>query len=444
MGVDEEISPAQTPVHPDDAGWFRESTFREAAANLTARLLRRYGAHQLDRVEDAVQDAFVAAARRWPLAGTPAEPLAWLSRVAQRRYLDRVRAAKRLVPDEGQADAVAASDITDDLTDDDTSVLADDQLRLLFMCCHPSLSAESRVALTLKCVAQLSVNEIARLLRADATAVAQRLVRAKRTLRESRATFTVPPERELAARLDDVLTVCYALFAEGHLATSGETAVRRALCDEAMRLVALLRAHAKTARADTHALAALMYLTAARFPARESAAVLVPLGEQDRSRWSAALRSRGLEAFAMSASGTVMTRYHVEAEIAVLHTTAAAFDRTPWPEIIAAYDRLLRIAPSPVARLSRVVAVAESGDVASAYRQARALAEEKAVALEEWPDLHATIGALAARLSLWPDAVAAYDRALAMDSSVPVRQYWTQQRDRAQVETARVQNQRQN
>lgn len=395
--------------------------FRSAAAAITAVLLRRHGTGQLDVVEDAVQDAFVAAARAWPVSGVPTVPLAWLTRVAHRRYLDRVRASRRLVADDGQASHMASPEVA--LSTDDTP-LEDDQLRLLFLCCHPALSADSRVALTLKCVAQLSVPEIARLLRAEEKAVAQRLVRAKRTVRESRASFVVPDTAALPARLDDVLTVCYALFAEGHLATSGDQLVRGDLCQEALRLVVLLVQSPVTARPDAHALLALLCFTAARLPSRTAGAAVVSLRDQDRTRWDQRLIARGVRALDASARGALFTRYHAEAEIAAAHSMSMSWDSTPWPAIVAAYDRLLAVAPSPVARLSRLVALAEGGQVQQALTELHTM-EPPDTCGPEW---HAVHGTLSARTGAYDTAVAAFTAALAMPTSEPVRQYWAGQR----------------
>jgi RNA polymerase sigma-70 factor, ECF subfamily len=440
--VDSEAPRTGASWYPGDAGSAAKSTFavvdassatalltdpqgfRTAAAALTAVLLRKYGTGQWDTVEDAVQDAFVAAVRTWPVSGAPTVPLAWLTRVANRRYLDRLRAGRRLVADDGQADQMAAS--APEETAEDTP-LGDDQLRLLFMCCHPALSADSRVALTLKCVAQLSVPEIARLLRAEESAVAQRLVRAKRTLRDTQASFVVPSAAEVPARLDDALAVCYALFAEGHLATGGDTLVRGDLCQEALRLVTILTQWPETAQPPTHALLALLCFTAARLPARADGDDVVSLREQDRSRWDARLIARGVRALEASARGTQFTRYHAEAEIAAAHSLSRSWADTPWDVIVAAYDRLLMIAPSPIARLSRLVALAEGGNVLLALD---ALQADAAVLLH-WPEWHAVQGTLLARAGEYGRAVDAFNAALALPASQPVQRYWTGQRDAA-------------
>lgn len=420
-------SGADGPSYPEDAGSGVESTFRAAAAQLTARMLRQVGPTQLDGVEDAVQEAFVAAARTWPVNGMPGDPMSWLFQVARRRYLDLVRSTRRYAHDDDAIAAAAAPDVDDDLLLE-VAPLADDQLRLLFMCCHPALSAESRVALTLKCVGQLGVDEIARLLRVEATAVAQRLVRAKRTLRDHRASFEVPAATELPERLHDVLTVCYALFAEGHLATDGDALIKPELCAEALRLVTLLAVWPATALPEVFALQALLCFHAARLPARASDGVVVPLAEQDRTQWDRALIARGVHAFAKSTAGERLTRYHLEAQIALLHTTAADYAGTDWEGIVFAYDQLLIVAPSPLARLARVVALAEYARDADGLAAALAAAQALEGELNAWPEVHAVVATLLARRGDRDGARAAYDRALALPLASPVRAHLAAER----------------
>jgi RNA polymerase sigma-70 factor (ECF subfamily) len=435
-----EANASAAPSHVEDAGSPRESTyepisalpsdadhlladprgFREAAARVTAILVRHHGPEQLDPIEDAVQDAFAAAARSWPVAGAPRDAIAWLTQVARRRYLDRLRGTKRLVHDAGALDAAVSASRADDTATLEAVPLADDQLRLLFLCCHPALSAESRVALTLKCVAQFSVSEIARLLRADAPAVAQRLVRAKRTLRDTRATFVVPTPSALPERLSDVHAVCYAIFAEGHLATHGEMLVRPELCREAIHLVQQLLRWPATDTPAGRALLALMLLTAARLPARDTDGAPVPLGEQDRTRWDRALIARGMRLFAASAEGSSLTRYHVEADIAAAHATANHYADTPWPRIVNAYDLLRRIAPSPMVELARAMAIAESGDNADALAVVNAMP----TAMQRWPEWHATLATLLMRVGRNEEATPHWEAAISGTESLPVREHY--------------------
>jgi len=416
---------AAEDLAPNDTGHIIADprAFRAAAAQITAILTRRCGPPHLERIDDAVQDAFAAAARRWPLTGVPRDAIAWLTRVAQRRYLDRTRADRRLAHAPEALSAAACPLPLERGETFDPAPLADDQLRLLFLCCHPALSASSRVALTLKCVAQFSVDEIARLLRADPQAVAQRLVRAKRTLRDTRATFVVPEPSDLPARLHDVHAVCYAIFAEGHQATGGELHVRPELCAEAIHLVHQLLRWSATDTPAGRALLAMMLLTAARLPARSSDGTPVPLAAQDRTQWDRQLIARGMRAFAASANGATLSRYHLEAQIAAAHATAATYADTPWQRIIAAYDQLREVAPSPMVELARAMAIAESGDVTAALAATHALPDS----VHQWPEWHATCATLYARAHRTNEAISHWHQAIALTASRPVQDYYRAQ-----------------
>jgi RNA polymerase sigma-70 factor (ECF subfamily) len=438
--------PLSGPAYDGDAGSSPESTwsanvapwdptrsplahprgFRDAAALLTSRLLARHGTTNLDRIEDAVQEAFVAAARTWPLRGEPTQPLAWLSRVAERRYLDLGRATRRWVAED---DLVPAADVASE--SDGVFTHADhDPLPLLFMCCHPALSSESRVALTLKQVSQLSVPEIARLLDAEPSAVAQRLVRAKRSLQGERSTFVVPGDAELPARLDDVLMVCYALFTAGHLPTDDEAPLEATRSVEALRLVEMLRRWPPTAQPATHALAALCWFTVARLPARVVDGALVPLDAQDRTRWDRRCLARGVAALRASLSGPELTRYHVEAHLASLHSLAPSFDETPWEAVVRGYERLLTIAPSVSAHLARAVSLGHAGRHQEAVAALAVASTTGASSTgSERPEWYATAATLALLRGSPAEAVLAYERALARCSDddahqVAVRAFW--------------------
>ncbi len=406
------------------APWNDPHWFRTVAADVTAILLRRYGAHQLDIVEDAVQDALIAAMRVWPLSGLPKNPIGWLVLTARNRLLDALRRARR------EQALLSSNPWTDDLTDAmagvDPSPLADDQVHLLFACCHPALSPESRVALTLKTAAQLSVEEIARALHADVRAVAQRLVRAKKTLRAQRAEWRMPVASELPSRLGDVLSVCYAMFGEGHTATDGATLIRIDLCHEAIRLLERLVAWPATATPDTHALLALCCFAAARVPARLASAddvVWKSLADQDRTRWDRALIARGLRAFDRAAAGPLVSRYHLEAEIASHHSLAASWEDTPWPAILDAYRRLLEIVPSRSARLACAIALAESGDVAASWDTIERLAREEDV--DEWLNWHVAYAEIAHRRGETAMARNALATALRLPMPDPARRHLT-------------------
>ena len=277
-----------------------------------------------------------------------------------------------------------------------------------------------------------SQTRFARALHADTRAVAQRLVRAKHALRESRAEWRMPSPNELPDRLDDVLAVCYAMFGEGHAATGGDAAGRGDLCNEAIRLLEFLVTWPDTATPDAHALLALCYFTAARVPARVSSAQGVDawtsLADQDRQRWDRGLIMRGLRAFDRASSGTRVSRYHVEAEIASLHSLAPSYAATPWPRIVDAYDRLLRIVPSRAAELSQAIAIAESGDLDAAWASLQRLG--KSVRFGEWPNWLVACADIAERRGDIAAAIAAYDGAIASNLPEPVRRHLTARRAR--------------
>lgn len=395
--------------------------FREEAGRLTALLTRLLGPSHLALVEDVVQEAFIAALGHWPRLGVPDAPAAWLLQVARRKALDALRRehafAARLpaiAAEFDEAERLEAAGTADNAAD--ASPFDDDRLRMILLCCHPAVSADSRVALTLKVVSGFGVAEIARAFLADERAVAQRLVRAKRALREAGARFEMPEGDALAARLDAVLEVLYLMFNEGHLAHAGDALLRRELADEARRLVERLARHTGTASPAVHALAALLDFHAARFPARlDSAGRALRLAEQDRSHWDAKLIARGFAHLERAAAGDRLTAYHVEAELASLHAAAASWDATDWPRIVAAYDRLLALASSPVVALNRVVAVREASGVDAAWRALAPLLRESA--LDRYPLRHAVHATLLADLGRKNEARAAWRLARELTAS---------------------------
>ncbi|MCO5171708.1 MAG: RNA polymerase subunit sigma [Planctomycetes bacterium] len=390
--------------------------FRREAGRLVAALTRALGPEHLDLAEDVVHEAMLAALRTWPVRGLPDDPVAWLARAARNRALDQVR---HRAMTERTAEAVARRLAPrDDPAADDGP--PDDVLRMLFMGCHPALPREGRLALTLKAVAGLGVGEIARAFLLTPDAVAQRLVRTKRLVRELGLAFELPPAAELPARLDAVLEVLYALFNEGHVAHAGEDLVRPDLCDDALRLAGLLTALPATDRPEVHAALALMHLVRARQPARTGpAGELVPLAEQDRARWDRNHLARGLRHLARSAAGDVLTRYHLEAEIAACHATAPSDAATDWPRVLDRYDALLALAPSPVVALNRAVALSRVRGPAAAIAEVERLRADPALA--RYHLLPATLGALWDQAGRPDRAAPLYDEALALPCTAPER-----------------------
>jgi len=323
-----------------------EGLLREAAPQAIAALVRRHGS--FDACEDAVQEALLAAALQWPAEGVPDEPRAWLITVASRRLADRRRAeeARRR-----REQAVAAEPAS--------APGRDDTLTLLLLCCHPALTPPSQIALTLRAVAGLTTAQIARAFLVPEASMAQRISRAKQAIRAAGARFEPPPERERADRMRAVLHVLYLIFNEGHTATSGPDLQRRELTNEAIRLTRGLHALLPT-DGEVAGLLALMLLTDARRKSRSRPdGSLVPLAEQDRTRWDAAAIGEGVALVTDVLARAPLGPYQLQAAIAALHGEAKRAEDTDWPQILHLYDLLERLAPGPMVSLNRAVAVGE-------------------------------------------------------------------------------------
>ncbi len=335
--------------------------FRHQAGQAVSTLTRIFGPEHLDLAEDVVQDTLIKALKVWPYQGIPENPAAWIMRVAKNGALDVLRRERSL---RDKVDDIArlpehSSVHTDEVDIDGDRELWDDQLGMMFMCCHPALSRPARVALTLKTLGGFGVPEIARAFLAEEATIAQRLVRAKRTLREMRVPFEMPERQHLPARLDSVLDVLYLLFNEGYSAHSGAELVRQDLCAEAIRLTSMLAQHPVGDLPRVHALLALMLLQASRLPARtDDHGNILLLREQDRSLWDRALINMGLTELAQSATGDTVSEYHLQAGIASIHALATTYEETEWWRILMQYNALMQIAPSPVVALNRAVALA--------------------------------------------------------------------------------------
>jgi RNA polymerase sigma-70 factor (ECF subfamily) len=388
---------------------------------MVAYLTRVFGPAHLDLVEEVVQDALVKALQQWPFSGLPDNPGGWLFRVARNGALDALRRHATFQEKAATlaAELAAAPHPTLEADALDRAV-ADDELRMLFMCCHPSLPRDARVALSLKTVGGFSVPEIARALLAAETAVAQRLVRAKRHVREARLRLEIPAVEDLRARLDSVLEVIYLVFNEGYGARAGADLVRRDLCREALRLGRLVAGHPPTAVPAAHALLSLMAFQAARLPARVDAdGELVLLEDQDRSLWDAPLVALGFRHLAASAAGPLETEYHLQAAIAAMHAGTADPAATPWPRILSLYDQLLALTGSPIVALNRAVAVARVEGPAAAL--AALAGVEGAPALAGYYLLPAIKGRLLTEVGRTEEAAACYRDALDRSCTEPER-----------------------
>jgi RNA polymerase sigma-70 factor (ECF subfamily) len=383
-------------------------------------LTRLLGAQHLALAEDAVQDAFVTALGHWPRSGVPDDPRAWLLQVARRKALDHLRregTAERAAPEleRALADNAGSNDVSDE-------VIADDQLRMMFLCVHQAISAESRVALTLKTVCGLSVGEIAQAFLADEAAIAQRLVRAKRALRDAGAQFELPDGDALAERRNAVLDVLYLMFTAGHSAFEGGELIRDDIAREALRLSELLALAPVTTAPETHALAALICLHSARFPARLDAnGEFVRLADQDRSRWESGLIARGFQHLERAAEGSTRSNFHIEAELAAVHAAAASWRDTDWSRIVELYDAMLERAASPVVALNRVVALRELRGPEAALAEFHRVAAEPA--LRNYSLLHSVHADLLEDLGKPNEAHSAWSLALEGARAEPLRRY---------------------
>ena len=337
--------------------------FRREAGRMVATLTRVFGVHNLALAEDVVQAAFCRALEVWKFRGVPENPSAWLLATAKNRALDilrRQRTARTFAPDLGRlldSEWTLAPAVEELFA---ANAIKDDLLRMMFSCCQPRLAEEAQVALILNILCGFSVNEIASAFVTSRAAIEKRITRAKKLLATSKRLFDVAASADFAARLPAVHRALYLLFNEGYHGASPETPVRAELCHEAMRLAAVLLDHPLGATPTSYALSALMHLNAARLPARvDAAGDLQSLFDQDRSLWNRGLVREGLGLLELSASGSQLTEYHLEAAIASVHTSAPRAEDTDWGRIVSLYDMLVSIRPSPVIALNRAIAVAQ-------------------------------------------------------------------------------------
>lgn len=327
---------------------------------MVATLTRIFGIEHLHLAEDVVQEALVRALQTWPFYGVPENPSAWIMRASRNLALDVVR--RRKVFQNKQQEIIRQME-RDGVTSDETifseDEIRDDRLRLMFVCCHPAVPAEARVALALKMLCGFGVAEIGHAFLTTEAAIAKRLTRAKQKIHEARIPFEIPAGRDLEQRLDSVLQSIYLVFNEGYKASSGESLVREELCKEAIRLAQLLLEHPAGNQPKTQALLALMLLNTARNPTRlDAEGNLLRLEEQDRTRWDSSMIARGMFHFAQSAAGDELSEYHLQAGIAACHCAAKDYQATDWKKILSFYDRLVEFDQSPVVALNRAVVIA--------------------------------------------------------------------------------------
>jgi RNA polymerase sigma-70 factor, ECF subfamily len=389
-----------------------DRVFREESGQAVASLIRVFG--DIDLAEDAVQDAFVAAVRKWPVDGQPPSPGGWIMTTARNRILDRLRRESRgreLLSEAGQLMVMRRHD--DSRLPEEVGPMQDDRLRLIFTCCHPALSMEAHVALTLRLLGGLSTAEVARSFLVPEPTMAQRLARAKRKIKAARIPFRVPEVDELPKRLKAVLAVVYLVYNAG---LNGQTGAQ--LCSDAIRLARMLHALMPD-EPEVAGLVALLLLTESRRASRTRAdGALVLLSEQDRTNWDRALIDEGREILRRSLQRSRPGAYQLQAAINSVHADAPTVEQTDWAQILTIYNELLAVAPTPVVAMNRAVAVGEVKGPAAAL----ALVDE--LSLDNYHQFHATRADLLRRLGRAAEAAAAYERAASLAPTVAEKEFF--------------------
>jgi RNA polymerase sigma factor (sigma-70 family) len=399
--------------------------FRREAGRLVATLTRIFGVHNLALAEDVVQDASCRALEVWKFRGVPENPSGWLMATAKHRALDmlrRERTARTFAPElERWLDSEwTVAPVVAELFG--ANAIKDDQLRMMFSCCHPRLPEEAQVALVLHILCGFSVSEIANAFVSSNAAMEKRISRAKKTLAGSKTLFDVSGADDFSRRLPAVQRALYLLFNEGYHGASPESAVHAELCQEALRLTALLLEHPLAATPATHALAALMCLHAARLSARvDASGNLSSLFDQDRSRWDSRLVAEGQRFLDLSATGSKLTEYHVEAAIASVHAMADRTEDTDWGKIVSLYNRLMTIRPSPVFALNRAIAIAQHEGPERGLEEIRTIADRDRLAT--YPFYHAALGEFEFRSGRYEIAREHFRQALALARNAMERRF---------------------
>lgn len=393
---------------------------REEWAKVVATVARRFG--DLDIAEDAASEAFAIAVERWPVHGVPPNPGGWLATTAKRKAIDLIRRENKRESKHQEAMMIFDNESAQPL-----GAIDDDRLRLIFTCCHPALAMESRVALTLRMVGGLTVDEIARAFLVREAAMGRRITRAKVKIREARIPFRMPSSGDLPERISGVLAVLFLVFNEGYLATgSGTDPVRDDLTAEAIRLGRLIR-DLMPEDGEVAGLLAMMLLIEARRPARVSVSgELVTIDEQDRGAWNRALITEGHSLVRERlATGVSPGRYQILAAINAVHTSARDVRDTDWSQVVALYDQLIRVDPSPIVALNRAIAIAE----VDGPKVALATVDRLEANLNNYHAFHATRAHLLRRLGLSREARGAYDRAIELSGNSAETRYLIRRRD---------------
>ena len=395
--------------------------FRHKSGEILSVLVKVFGLENIDLAEDVVQETLVKALQQWPFTGIPANPGGWMLQVAKNHAYDILRRRTRFRTKEAE--------ITRELehrfsaaAQMELEPFQDEQLTLMFACCHPSIPREMQVTFILKALCGFNVPEIARAFLASEVTIAQRIVRAKKKMQQESIRFELPEKRELGSRVDSVLEAIYLLFNEGYGATSGADLVRRDLCDEAIRLANLLAGHASGNQPKTHALLSLLYFQASRLETRADATGnLFLLAEQDRSKWDQQKIMRGMYHLDHSATGDSLSRYHLEAGIASMHAVAPNFESTNWTAILNLYDALYEVDTSPVILLNRAVAILMVHGAAEGIRALEAIEQKRM--LKDYYLLPATFAEMYTRLGQIDLARTYYERTLQLVKTDPERKF---------------------
>jgi RNA polymerase sigma-70 factor (ECF subfamily) len=400
-----------------------EHFFRHETGRLHGALIRLLGVQNLALAEDVAQEAMVRALRTWSVGGIPPNPSAWITRVAMNLARDAMRHQRM----SGAKESAIVTYLEQTRSHEpqpgaQEQEIRDDALRLMFVCCHPAIAPDAQVVLALKVLCGFSTGEIARAFLTSDAAIEKQLTRTKQRIQEAGIAFDLPEGADLSVRLDGVLAALYLLFNEGYKASAGEQLLREELCAEAIRLATLLVGHPAGDTPRSHALLALMLLTAARLPSRlDDNGELLRLDDQDRSKWHQPMIERGLVELARAAQGDELSEYHLQAGIAACHCTAPSYAETDWSRIVSHYDALLRLKPSPIVALNRAVAVAELRGPAAGLEALAAMPQRER--LEEYYLLHAVAGELQWRAGEHALASASFARAASLAKVEPERAY---------------------
>ena len=420
-------TPADPPTQPAQ---LVEHFFRHETGRLHGALIRLMGVQHISLAEDVAQEAMLRALRTWSMGGMPTNPSAWITQVAMNLARDALRHHRM----SGAKEPALTRHFEQTYASGGTSEanaheIRDDALRLMFVCCHPSIAPDAQAILALKVLCGFSTAEIARAFLSSEAAIEKQLTRTKQRIQNAGIGFELPEGADLAPRLDGVLAALYLLFNEGYKASSGDRLLREELCAEAMRLATLLVAHPAGRTPRSHALLALMLLMAARFPARvDEHGDLLRLDDQDRAKWDRRLIERGLVELAAAADGEEVSEYHLQAGIAAIHCMAPDYASTDWPRILRHYDELNRLKPSPVVALNRAVAVANVHGAQAALDAIEAIPQREKLASHYL--LHAVVGELHWRLRNYAPAAESFRHALRLAQVGPEQVYLTRMLER--------------